>query len=273
LAKAKAYASANVVNAIALGKGGAFAIDLSLEADVRLEGSSADITASNDFVALCVRKALAEFGSDSGASVDITSEIPIAKGLSSSSAVSNAVIAATAEALGEHLPALAVAEIAARASIEAGVSITGAFDDAAASYIGGGFLTDNLKMQVKKTFELPDYRVVLAVPEKSVLTSSVPVERMRLLKPVVSLVWDLAFSGKLEEAMLLNGLAYSAALGYDTRIIVDCLAAGARSASISGKGPAVAALAEKNKAKDVVSALKSFGGIYECALVRKRDDV
>lgn len=273
MAKAKAYASANVVNAIALGKGGAFAIDLSLEAEVRLEGVSSDITAPNEFVALCVKKALKEFGSESGAFVEITSEIPIAKGLSSSSAVSNAVVAATAEALGEHLPPLAVAEIAARASIEAGVSITGAFDDAAASYIGGGFLTDNLNMQVKKAFELPDYRVVLAVPEKSVLTSSVPVERLRLLKPVVSSVWDLAFSGNYEEAMLLNGLAYSAALGYDSKIIVDCLAAGAKSASISGKGPAVAALVERNKAKDVVSAMKSFGSIYECSLVRKRDDV
>jgi len=58
--------------------------------------------------------------------------------------------------------------------------------------------------------------------------------------------------------MLLNGLSYSAALGYDSRIIVDCLAAGAKSASISGKGPAVAALVEKSKAKDVVSAMKSF---------------
>jgi len=49
-----------------------------------------------------VKKALKEFGSESGASVEITSDIPIAKGLSSSSAVSNAVVAATAEALGEH---------------------------------------------------------------------------------------------------------------------------------------------------------------------------
>jgi len=89
----------------------------------------------------------------------------------------------------------------------------------------------------EKAFELPDYRVVLAVPEKSVLTSSVPVERLRLLKPVVSSVWDLAFSGKYEEAMLLNGLSYSAALGYDSKIIIDCLAAGAKVCLNKRQGP------------------------------------
>ena len=273
MASSISYASATIVNAIALGKGGAFAIDLPLKASVLLEGTSSEIVAENELIKLCVKKVLDEFGSDSGAVVEVSSEIPMARGLSSSSAVSNAVVSATLKALGENIPPLAVVQMAVMASLDAGVSVTGAFDDAAASFLGGGVLTDNSNNQLLKSFELPDYRVIIGVPEEKVLTSSVPVERMKLLKPFISSVWDMAFQGRFEEAMLLNGLSYSAALGYDTKMIADCLEAGARTAAISGKGPAIVALAERTKIEDVSSVLNRHGKVLECRLVRKRDDI
>jgi len=273
LVSSTSYASATIVNAIGLGKGGAFAIGLPLKANVRLEGGPSEIIAENDFLKLCAKKALAQLGSDSGLIIEVSSEIPIARGLGSSSAVSNAVVSATLKALGEHLPPLAVIDIAVRASIEAGVSITGAFDDAAASFLGGGVLTDNTENQLLKSFELPDYRVMICVPEEKLLTSSVPVERMKLLKPFISPVWDMAFQGRVEDAMVLNGFSYSAVLGYDPKVIIDCLDAGARAAAIAGKGPAIVALVERARANDVASVLEGHGKVLECGLVRKRDDI
>ena len=58
----------------------------------------------------------------------------------------------------------------------------------------------------------------------------------------------------------MNGLLYSAAWGDDASIAIDALAAGAVAAGLCGKGPAVTAVATKDKADSVKAALQNFGG-------------
>lgn len=80
---------------------------------------------------------------DTGVSVKTASTLPVASGLSSSSATSNAVIMATHEALKtkyldgpaeDYLNSYDLINMGVDASLEAGVTITGAFDDASASF-------------------------------------------------------------------------------------------------------------------------------------------
>src|SRR5207245_3341775 len=73
----------------------------------------------------------------------VTSEIPVSRGLKSSSAVANAVVLACAHALGAQLEPLRLIGIGVDAALDAGVTITGAFDDACACFFWGIMVTDN----------------------------------------------------------------------------------------------------------------------------------
>ena len=63
----------------------------------------------------------------------------------------------------------------------------------------------------------------------------------------MQVAYEQALTGHVWEALSLNGLIYSAAQGYDTSIAIDALAAGAVSAGLCGKGPAVTAVTPKDK--------------------------
>ena len=103
IGKAACRGAATIVNAIATGRGAAFGITLEADAVVELERGNGDIVLrgsaeGNDLISGCARavatKALGN--SEVTGEVHIKSDIPISRGLKSSSAVSNAVVLATA---------------------------------------------------------------------------------------------------------------------------------------------------------------------------------
>jgi shikimate kinase len=74
--------------------------------------------------------------------------------------------------------------------------------------------------------------------------------------------------------LTLNGLIYSSASGYDTSIAIDALAAGAVAAGLCGKGPAVTAVAPKDKVGSVKAALQKYDGeILQAHLNREKAKV
>ena len=78
-----------------------------------------------------------------GAKIKTQSNIPIARGLKSSSVAANATALATTAALGKTLDDLEIIKLGVEAAFDAKVTVTGAFDDACASYFGGIVITDN----------------------------------------------------------------------------------------------------------------------------------
>jgi shikimate kinase len=151
IGKGACRGAATIVNAIATGKGAAFGITLEADAIVELERGKGDILLQgsdegHDLVSSCVRavasKALGS--SDVNGEVHVRSDIPISRGLKSSSAVSNAVVLAAARASGANLSDMEIVLTGIEESIRAGVTITGAFDDASACFFGGVAVTDNL---------------------------------------------------------------------------------------------------------------------------------
>ena len=72
-----------------------------------------------------------------GAKIKTLSNIPIAKGLKSSSVAANATALATTAALGKTLDDIEIVKLGVEAAFDAKVTVTGAFDDACASYFGG----------------------------------------------------------------------------------------------------------------------------------------
>jgi shikimate kinase len=270
-AQAIAHGAATIINAIALGKGAAFGVRLSTKAKVTLTDEpqvitgkiNSDPTENTLLIEKTVTHVFQRFKVEKrfGAKVQTWSEIPIARGLKSSSAAANAVALATVAALGEKLDDLEIVKLGVAAAFDAKVTVTGAFDDACASYFGGAVITNNTKKRIVKRSTLPeDLTVLFHVPAQKAYTADSNVNRLKLVKPLLQIAYKEATKGKFWDALSLNGLIYSATLGYDTSAALDALAAGAVAAGLCGKGPAVTAVVADDKVETVKQALQSHKG-------------
>ena len=243
---AYAYGAGTIINAISTWKGAAFCIDLKTEAEVVITDDkkiTGYIEESGDtkLIERCVFLTLLRFGSKSGAKVSTKSQIPIASGLKSSSAAANATVLATLDALGEKLEPMEAIKIGVQAALDAKVTITGAFDDACASMLGGFVITDNKNKELIKREERASEVLILA-PEKQVFSSGTNVMRSRLIGKWVEMAFMEAIVGNYEKAMTLNGFLYCAALGFSTEHMMAALGLGIEGVSLSGTGPAYTAL-------------------------------
>ncbi len=270
-AEAIAHGAATIVNAIALGKGASFGVDLWTKAEVKLTDEpnvikgeiTSDPAESTVLIERTVARVLKHFSAEKrfGAKVKTWSNIPTARGLKSSSTAANAVALATVAALGKTLDDLEVVKLGVDAAFDAKVTVTGAFDDACASYFGGAVVTDNLKRKLLKRVTLPDDLAVLFhVPSKKAYTADSDVDRLRVVKPFVEIAYNDALKGKFWTALTLNGILYSSALCYDASVALDALAAGALAAGLCGKGPAVTAVVSSDKIDSVKAALQRYEG-------------
>ena len=269
--RAVAYGAVTVINAISCGLGAALGVTLKTEAYVRLTDQPKHIEGrilsdpgeSTVLIEKTVSRVLGHFGveGDYGAYVETMSDIPIARGLKSSSAAANAIALAVIEALGEEADDLTVVNLGVDAALDAGVTITGAFDDASASYFGGLVLTDNPGRRILRRIEIrEEHPVLLYVPPRKAYTARSNVERMRLIAEEVRALHRMAYSGDYWPAMTLNGMIYSTVLGYDPRMVIDALEAGALAAGLSGTGPAVAAVVPEEHVREVKEAWRGYGG-------------
>ncbi len=243
---AYAFGAGTIINAIAIWKGAAFCIDLKTEAEIVLTDDKKikgymEEGGDTALIERCVKLTLSRFGSTSGAKVATKSEIPIASGLKSSSAAANATVLATLDALGEKLEPIEAVKIGVQAALDAKVTITGAFDDACASMLGGFVITDNKNMELISRVER-DSEVLILAPEKKVFSSATNVGRSRLIGRWVELAYNEALEGNYEKAMTLNGFLYCAALGFGTEPMMAALEVGIEGVSLSGTGPAYTAL-------------------------------
>lgn len=272
MAESLCFGAATIVNAIASGRGAAFGIGLSTKASVELNDSG-EIDATiidnpkedTSLMKAAVGRVFSFFGVRYGAVVETESNIPIARGLKSSSVAANAVVLAAVAAVREKEPLLRqpsdlqIIKMGVDAAVEAKVTVTGAFDDAAASYFGGYVVSDNTRNRIIKSGRMKPLKVILFVPEKKMYTREVDAEYLKLFSKEVMLAWDAARRGKIFSAMTLNGLIYSIALHQDPNIALAALEAGALSAGLCGKGPTVAALVEGNS-KKIRDAWSVFDG-------------
>lgn len=264
--------SATIINAIATGFGSAFGIGL----DIRCEAKSIDnsIVCSNDVGAdtnlmeLCAKRVFSHYDiddNDFGIDLKTTSSLPMASGLSSSSASSNAIVKVTSEIISEEfdlkpLDDLEVVNMAIDASLEAGVTITGSFDDATASYFGGVVVTDNRNRKFLIRERMQDYPILVYMPNYYAKSGDSNPERMKLLAPLVETAFEFAKNRDYIKALNLNGLIYSATLGFDSTIAVDALEAGAIASGLSGTGSSFVAIVNEDSIDDVRQAWSKYEG-------------
>jgi shikimate kinase len=270
-AEAIAHGAATIINAIATGEGAAFGVDLWTKAEVKLTGEpgiirgeiASDQAENTILIEKTAARVLQRFGAEKrfGAKVKTQSSIPIARGLKSSSVAANAVALATLGALGEALDDFEVINLGVDAAFDAKVTVTGAFDDACASYFGGLVVTDNAKRSLVMRISLPEgVSVLFHVPSKKAYTANSDVTRIRTVAPFVKLAYREAVHANFWAALSLNGLLYSSALGFDPAVALDALSAGALAAGLCGKGPAVTAVVSDESVDQVKAALQRHEG-------------
>jgi len=280
----KASGAGTVINAIATYKGSAFGIDLwtyaevelgddfsGIEGEIEIEGEkSAD--ADTRLIERCVELVLNKFDLPLRGYVRTRSEIPIGSGLKSSSAAANATVVATLDAIGEEakekINALDAIRMGVDAALDVGVSITGAFDDACASLLGGFVITDNKSRELIKRTE-KDSEVLILVPHEKAFTADTDVKRSKLIAPWVNIAYELALEERFEDAMTLNGFLYCAALNFDPEPMLKALECGVQGLSLSGTGPSFVALVDEEKGErlgEVWSGLVAEGRVRKARI-------
>ena len=270
--KVRSPGSATIINAIATGFGSAFGIGLDIEcvARTKSEGISCtnDVGADNTLMEICVEKVFNHYDIDKnefGVDLKTKSNLPMASGLSSSSASSNAVVKVVSSIISEEfnlnpLTDLEVVNMAIDASLDAGVTITGSFDDATASYFGGVVVTDNKNREFIIKENMDEYPVLVYMPNYYSKSGDSNPERMKLLAPLVETAFDFARQKNYFKALTLNGLIYSATLGFDSTIAVDALEAGAIASGLSGTGSSFVAIASQDSIDDIKYSWNKYEG-------------
>ena len=264
-AKATLHGAISIVNAIAMGKGATLGISLKTEATIKTSQGKGVIlesdnkTISSRLVNRVVQKVVPKKVLDKNKlKISIQSEIPTGYGLKSSSAISSAVALACAKLFRPKWSDYEILIAGVNASIETKVSITGAYDDACGCYYGGFVVTDNYKRKIIKSEKGPqNLTSVIFIPKSR---KRGKVKNLKKLSIVFDQAWRMARNSDYWNAMILNGLATSSILNSEPKIITDLIERGALGATISGNGPAIAAVVKKEDIQNMKKIFSSLQG-------------
>ena len=242
------YGAVSILNAIPLGLGSSCAIDLSVQVETAF-GHQANGSR-------LIETITGYFASRSGkeVSVSVRSSLPAGGGLKSSSAVAAGAVASLSSLTGIEVD---VPVLAARLSVEAGVSITGALDDVAAALYGGISVCDNTKMKILRRAKLPDGYQFVILPRGP--RNSFNPDALRKRWPTFKSISSLLMTGDYIGAMAKNGLAVSKALGYETDLLLRAVELGAKASGVSGNGPSLFALVKEGEEGPIMELLSTLG--------------
>ena len=260
--QATCFGAGTIVNAIATGRGAAFGLALRAtavaESAPRKEGLEVQIAGNVDptLAMGCARRVLRRSRRKASLQVRVDSEIPVSRGLKSSSAVANAVVLASARALEIELEPMQIIDIGIEAALEAKVTLTGAFDDACASFFGGIVVTDNRARKIVKVDQFAGgLMAVLMIPKRIITKPSLAAKDFSPIRPRVDEAYRLALQGEYFRALEVNSAAYAPLLEIDESPARRARAAGAVAAGITGAGPAILALVKPAHVEAVAQAL------------------
>ena len=278
-AKATVHGAISLVNAIANKKGATLGIALKVEAIVETSpGKGITIQSKNKslssrLINKTVEKVVSKKDLEKNKiTITLDSEIPTGYGLKSSSAISSAVVLACTKIFKPKFTDQQILLAGVEASIESKVSITGAYDDACSCYYGGFNVTDNEKRKRIHFQKAPTNLIAVIFIPKNRKRGNL--KNLKVLSSIFDNAWELARKKRYWEAMIINGLATASILNSDSKIIITLIEKGALGASISGNGPAIAAITKKeNEAtiKKVFLALE--GNIIISKISNKKAEV
>ncbi|MCJ8306279.1 MAG: shikimate kinase [Nitrosopumilus sp.] len=264
-AKATVHGAISLVNAIANQKGATLGISLKVEAIVETSpGKGITIQSKNKSISSrlinkTVEKVISKKDLEKNKiTITLDSEIPTGYGLKSSSAISSAVVLACAKIFKPKFTDQQILLAGVEASIESRVSITGAYDDACSCYYGGFNVTDNAKRKRIQFQKAPTNLIAVIFIPKNRKRGNL--KNLKVLSAIFDNAWELARKESYWEAMIINGLATASILNSDSKIITTLIEKGALGASVSGNGPAIAAITKKENEANIKKVFATLEG-------------
>ena len=249
--QATVHGAISIVNAIATGKGATLGTEQQAVAtaqDSPGKGITLQTENGNNISSRLVTKTVEKIIpkkilDKTKITIKLDTNIPTGYGLKSSSAISSAVSLACAKLCDLKIDDQKILFAGVDASIETKISITGAYDDACACYYGGFNVTDNLRKKIIRQENGPRNIVAAIFIPKARKRGNV--KKLKTLGMVFEKAWGFAQDSDYWNAMILNGLATSTILNSESKIITELLDKGAIAASVSGNGPAIAAVTKQ----------------------------
>ncbi|MFA7150118.1 MAG: shikimate kinase [Candidatus Methanomethylophilaceae archaeon] len=259
----RSFGAITVVNAMACGIGCTIGIDLHTKAmfdprgDLRKVSIAIDPTEDDLMAKLCVKRTYEHLDLEEpeGWSLTVDSNIPISRGLKSSSSACNAIIEAVMNSTGKEIDQITLIKLGVGCAKEAGVTVTGSFDDACGCHFGGIVMTDNRNNTLLFNDDIDDMDVIVYVPGVKIRKKGLQLDMIRNTAREVEGIVELAKTDPLR-ALTLNGRVFSAATGTDNSIAERAIENGALAAGLTGSGPAVAILVEKGKGRDFATSME-----------------
>ena len=259
--RATVHGAISIVNALATCSGCALGISLRVtaEADFRSGEGIRSQTVNEKLIRNIVYNTIPkEILAENSVYISVESEIPMGFGLKSSSAVSDAVALACSKLVKEDIEDYVVLDRAVLASLDAGVTITGAYDDSSACYFGGFVVTNNRTHEIIHHQEAPhSLSVIIFIPNATRRGNMSTVDTMSNL---FGEAFKFATAGEYWKAMNLNGMLLSTSLSAEYEPVIKAIQGGALAASISGNGPAIAAVSNEENMEDIKAAFAKFNG-------------
>ena len=178
---------------------------------------------------------------------------------------------ATVNAANVQLSAKQILDISTSAAIQAKVSVTGALDDATASLLGGFCITDNTQKLLLRHIPVPlEIIALIFIPGKFKARKTVDfLDEITNFRQNTLKMREIIKKAKKDflTAMTQNGFLVAQSFGYDTTPMDVALENKALAVSISGTGPAIAALCHK---KDEINIINAWNGLDPSLIVRSR---
>ncbi|MDR1404862.1 MAG: shikimate kinase [Candidatus Methanoplasma sp.] len=259
IGKGISHGAISVVNAMPCGIGSTIGVSLKTASKFENEAENKTVIISNDpsenpkMAEICVSEAYRRMGlpEPDGWRLDISSEIPISRGLKSSSSACNAIISSVLNSEGFDMDVIDRIRLGVDCARKAGVTVTGSFDDACGCELGGLVITDNRHDTLLYKRDIGDFDVVIHIPAEKIRKTGLPLERLRSLSAESERLAETAKTDPFE-AMTLNGRLIASASSIDSNVSDIAMRNGALGAGVSGSGPATAIVLEKGDAKDFI---------------------
>ena len=252
----RSHGAITVINAMPCGIGVTIGVDLRTEATFVESGDGRTVTISNDasedttMARICVRRAYEMAGVEepSDWTLRTESEIPVSRGLKSSSTACNAILRAVMSEIGYEMDPVDLIRLGVVCAREAHVTVTGSFDDACGSGLGGLVMTDNRKDEIVSQRDIDELDVVIHVPRFKIRKTGLPLDRLHEVAPGIQEAIHIAMDDPFK-AMTMNGRIISAASDVDNSLAERAMTMGALGAGMSGSGPAVAIVVPKGEGR------------------------
>ena len=262
------HGAISIVNAIATGQGSALGISLETCAEVTLTSDNLiEVIINNDksentgLAQECFKLVKMKASESCGAKITVNSDIPIGRGLKSSSAAATAIILSCLKAFEIVMTEKEILDLSVQASKNSGVTITGALDDTAACFLGGLVVTNNSSNELLSRVIIDDdYSILIHVPDHKSYTKDVNYSGSDEFIHSLDTLISMTLEGNYLSAMSLNGMIYSRILKQSNESAILALKNNALAAGLSGTGPSVGVICLSENKSSILDSWKNLDG-------------